>query len=333
MWMMNHYSKKWLLLSAAACVVCSSVWCSAAVEGAGTDDTGMGPIDPSASLGQLQALLPALGEPALTPTQYFQLMEANDLNEALDTPAWYALLENAKTWTRENLSGATEPDFQKIAKAPARYRGRLFEFTGRLVTAQDDRTIARRDDFPDLERWVILPQIETGDVHTVNASTVVVYLTDPPQSVREGQWVTVAGRFYKYWKDVSVRDDNEPTYYLVFVGHSTVAGAPPPPAGFSFSGLRPTHVVILVVFIVGVVGLLIFLGLRVRKLSFTPKPLGPRRAARRGAVDWEDDEEEDPWNESTTPLPEDPDEALLELERRRAAEESDGGEEERHEDT
>jgi hypothetical protein len=257
-------------------------------------------------------MLALAAAPPLDEAQRAQLDTADDASGQWDTAALYPLLNNAVLWTQVDplalLPGAIIADYDAIAARPSQHRGHMFILEGRLA-ASLEQDLSRPGPWGEkITRWVV-------QVDPVEDRVVVVYLTHAPD-VPVGRRVRLPARFYKLWPSRTRRE--EPITYLTFVGHSagvvgqSAAAAGTPTTG---GGIR-TGVIISVVVVFGA---FVFMLRRMTRLSLTPRPL-PSQLRRRmeTPLPTPEPEEEDQAVDPT--LPENPADALAELERRHEAE-------------
>ena len=251
------------------------------------------------------------GVPALTAAQAEQLATARDHRPQWDEAALYPLLTNVVAWSRADEAGAMVPAYAQLHAEPDKFRGQLFLIEGQLGGAPG--LIKRRLSRPgpwdtNLQQWYVLVQREPDEA-------VVLVLADPmpPQRLprRGGAAVRAAARFYKVWSYVD--RDNQPTDYLMFVGRWVQVTPPPEGAGGPSGGpsgggggVWPLGVVVVVLVAAW------YTFWRLRRLALKPKSLSSlsRRVARRQA---DEGIEQEPPDQT---LPDDPAEALGELQRR-----------------
>lgn len=237
-----------------------------------------------------------LARPPLTQAQVGQLETATDHTRALDEPALYPLLNNAVKWQASDELGAIIPDFGEMLRSPAIYRGKVFLIEGQL--AGKPRPIQRlsRPGAWDrrLEQWGVLVGTDSDDV------VIVLYLVEPP-SATVGQWVRSPARFYKVWTDVDQQD--RPTDYLVFVGHSGQV------SGRRFGEAASVPVGVGVLFSVVVLLAVAYLMLRVRIRRHPPTSTARQHRGTSGLKGQDLDEADEML------LPSDPASALDELQR------------------
>ena len=270
---------------------------------------------------QIMALLCSLaqggaGVPALTESQAAQLATARDYSPRWDEAALYPLLTNVVQWSAGDEAGATVPDYAKLHTAPAEFRGQLFLIEGQLGAAPSlvKRQLSRPGAWDtNLQQWDVLVERDPDEA-------VVLVLADPlpPEQLprRGGQTVRAAARFYKVWSYVD--RNNQPTDYLMFVGRSvrltpTGAGGVSPgtsggvSGGGGTSGGGWTFGVVLLVLVAAW-----YAFWRLRRLTQKPRPR-PSISQPLSHHLSDEDIDQDP---SDQPLPDDPAEALRELQRR-----------------
>ncbi|MCE9589877.1 MAG: hypothetical protein K8S99_05075 [Planctomycetes bacterium] len=260
-------------------------------------------------------LLLILSVPPLTDAQRRQLATAKDGQPVFDEAALYPLLENAQTWTPGEEAGAMVPDLAAIEKTPEAFRGQFFllegEFAGRpLLEGDKFGTLARPGPWSGkLQQWVLITDRKTDQV-------VVINLVNPPMTVKNpyytGAKIRTVGRFYKVW--LNTDRHGKPVSYLTFVGNSAKIIMDEGP---DLGSTKPYLAVLGSVLILGVV--FIFIRTRGKRAATQPlSDLWQRREDRRIT-----DEAVAEESELVQPaLPEDPTQALAELERRRANDEN-----------
>lgn len=252
--------------------------------------------------------------PPLTPQQQEVLELASD-RTGYDEAALRPLLENAITWQPGDVAGARLPDYEAIAADPVAYRGDAVLIEGDLLRAQRV-PIARPGPWGEhLVAW----HIRIGEGNTpADLVTVLLPDRDAFAAARRGQSVRVAGRFYKILRTPKV--GNGPlTDYLLFVGGDARIVAVTQRNSFDLAtDWKRAAMLALVVF--SAIGFVLWRfgsGLRLRA---DPIPL-PSQARRRAAVELAAqsrlvDAPPDEDDADTADLPEDPDAALAELQRR-----------------
>ncbi len=169
-------------------------------------------------------------QPELTPQHQMQLATATDGSQELDEAALYPLLENAKWLDPADTTGAIPLDYQAVLKDPAAFRGKLVLIRG--YVAAEPRSagkLARPGPWDGhLQQWIIKLNHDPE-----NHASVVVYLVAPPP---RKNWpfrdtrVWMVARFYKVWDQPNVLN-GKPMSFLVFVGNTlnveTAAGSSP----------------------------------------------------------------------------------------------------------
>lgn len=265
------------------------------------------------------------GIPPLTERQRLQLASANDGSGQLDEGALYALLEHVMRWPRGEEADTLNPNYGRIMQEPQHNRGQAFLLEGQVVAPPQRMQLIRAGSWgTELVYSVLLVQRDP------DVSVVVLYL-DPDaalQPPRLREHVRIPAAFYKIWGSTTHPDTGQvvPMDYLVFVspGPSRMEEA-------AAAGPDLTWVVFLLLVLVG-------LYYMVRRFKTAMVPSGPydnrrhayadeqaqdsrlaRRLARKqlAARMAEPDTEEDAQD-----LPEDPVEALAELERRHQQQET-----------
>jgi hypothetical protein len=262
----------------------------------------------------LLSLALSAAAPDLAPEQRQQLETATDGSKLLDEAALYPLLQNAIWWTAGDEEGATKPDLAALLKDPAGGRGRLFILEGRLARLPLlVPKLARQGPWDGkLQQYALL-------VSTKPDTTVLVYLVDAPpvaKSPRIGETVRVVGRFYKVWKSPNL--EGQDALYLTFVGKSGRVIAPSSaPGGLGAAGglLNDWRVAAL--------GLALLLMAVYAVFRRTIQKLQHQSALRAQQREEAREEEKEPAD-TGPPLPEDPAEALKELERRQKEQEGRG---------
>ncbi len=249
-------------------------------------------------------------QPPLTDDQRQQLLTARDYSQQLDEAAWYPLLDNAGRMNSADKAGARYPDLEQLLSQPADFRGELFVIEGLL--AAPPRTLprlARPGPWSGrLQQWVIQTDSETDQV-------VLLYLVEPPadkERPKVGEPVWIVARFYKVWDER--RDyDAKMLRYAVFVGRTVNAGgrggggSAAQRKGVGLGG-GVSAVIAAVVVMAGGYYIL-------RRRIAAQNQLGSERVSRRRR-ELEQAPDEPSADETDEPLPEDPVEALRELERR-----------------
>ncbi|MBI1335441.1 MAG: hypothetical protein GC164_00590 [Phycisphaera sp.] len=242
--------------------------------------------------------------PGLEPQQLEQLKSgAVDHARSLDDAGLYPLLQNAAWWQAGDITGATIPDYNELLEHPADHRGELFLIEGELAGVPDKVGRLSRPGPWDqtLQQWGIRVQANPDMV-------AVVLLLDPPSDQarpKVGTRVRLPARFYKVW--IGVNQFDQPKPYTLFVGRSLAsvqAGytGPTPPK------VSPSQSVGVVLALVAIMGGAFWM---IRR-SLKVKPL---RSSDHFRHRRDDDDGAD--TDDGPPLPEDPVEAMKELERRR----------------
>ncbi|MBB6430624.1 hypothetical protein [Algisphaera agarilytica] len=155
--------------------------------------------------------------PELTEPQQIQLDTAQD-GYLPDEPAWTGLLTSVSGWdpaeaVRNDIPGSTIPQYSRLLETPAAYRGGLFHIKGFYAGRQRELRTMRSGPWGEsLVEWGV----------AVDSDTVaMVYLVSPDSEIqppREGQTVRLTARFYKLWTDTDA--DGVERTYPVFVGRS-----------------------------------------------------------------------------------------------------------------
>jgi hypothetical protein len=268
--------------------------------------------------------------PALSEAERKQLAVAVDFTDEIDRGPLYPLLNNAVLWKDRPLPAApliTHGD--PIIGAPGEYRGLPLRAEGTLVRRQEFKS-TRGGAWQQLEQWVIEITPKTKDKP---GESVIFYLVDPPAELKVGDKVRVVGRFYKVWRTYQAKGEvNEPFNFVVLVGSTAepidrltvtaVSGTGGGGASVSSQIVRMALGAALVLGFgfylirryarrIGMPGGGVSGGLQaiLEKRRLEREAAAKDRAAGNG-----DDAEPD------IPLPSDPAEALLEMERRRVGE-------------
>jgi hypothetical protein len=247
----------------------------------------------------LTVLVSLAAIPPLTDAQLEQLKSAGDGSTRLDEGALYPLLQNALEWKPGDETGAMVPDYLAIQNDPDAHRGQLFLIEGWFFRTLPVRRLARDGPWmKNLQQWSLM--------HNANTPVEVLIIDGPNERDRpnRNQRVRLAGRFFKIW--VSNDQDGRPSLYPVFVGRWTPA--PVAGGGNTFSNAIPNPVIIAVVVLAGAFAATSIWRYRVNK-AFA------ERRAREIAEEEKRQREFDEQPEGP-PLPEDPTEAMKELERR-----------------
>lgn len=247
---------------------------------------------------------PAAHIPPLTEAQRVQLETADDTRPP-DEPAWYGLLSNVASWEApppgaKVAGGGTPPDYAALMQSPGALRGDVFVVEGRFAGRQRRQVVLREGPWGRaLTEWgvVVDPAAGGGEERVV-----VVYLVDPDgrqATPRRNQRVRVAARFYKLWPDAD--GTGRAVTYPVFVGRSAALIEPEGwAAGRMFRDLIVAAIIVLMA------GLF---GIRWWARRQRVARRRPRLSDRRRPVDRPGDSE----NDDAPPLPDDPAEALAEL--------------------
>ncbi len=260
----------------------------------------------------------ALGvQPTLTARQREQLATATDYSQQLDEAAWYPLLENVAGLDVTDKAGARYPDLVTLLTEPAAYRGELFVVEGLL--AAPPRTLPRTARpgtwSGKLQQWVIQTDAQRDEV-------VLLYLVDPPSDAtrpKVGDAVWTIARFFKVWDETRAAD-GKMRRYAVFVGRTVNRGGPGAGEAGGAGGVGKGGGSIglgggftaLVVAVVVLAGGFYYLRKRIAAQNSIDCDVPSRRENRH-----ERGEDEAAEEDIGDPLPEDPVEALRELERRK----------------
>lgn len=227
-----------------------------------------------------------------------------------DDAGLYPLMRNAAWWTPGDVAGAMVPDYREVLADPDAHRANLFLIEGQLGARRVVGPLSRSGPWDGrLEQWSILVEKAAGpDQEDIVA---VVLLIDPPTGAAAPaikSRVRLPARFYKVW---TARDQSGvDTEYPVFVGR-TVASAGPAAQGSPSTSPTGAIVPLLLLLLVAAVGYtLLKKSVRAKTTEFQ-KRVQERRARR------ESQEEPADENDIGPPLPENPADALDELERRR----------------
>jgi len=264
--------------------------------------------------------------PPLSDADRQQIATATDFDDEVDRGPLYPLLKNAAQWKDLPMPAApliTHGD--PIIGAPGEYRGLPLRIEGALARRQEFKS-SRSGAWDRIEQWVVEITPKTKDK---GSESVIVYLVDPPDTLKVGEKVRVVGRFYKVWRTYLAKGEvNEPYNFVVLVGANpqplgavaATAGAGAPTGGEG--GGVSWQIVRMALGAALVLAFGFFMVRRYAGRIRGPRGSGlaalieERRAKREGteakhAIGNGDDEPEGP------PLPPDPAEALLEMERRR----------------
>jgi len=277
----------------------------------------------SAALWLMMVLHSAI--PPLTADQRSQLASADESVAFFDQGALYPLLFNSSQWTPGDETGAAIPDYFAMLQAPADQRGSLFLIEAEYLDTSPPLKLARPGPWePSVRRWLVRPRQKPDLI-------IAVMLVNPPEAPKRGQFYRMPARFYRLINDT--REGAPQKLLPLLVGHGAVrvgsggggggiAGAIPPglpllPGGGGSSpgaGVSPWALAVVVA--IGLASLL-FLVRRVLALRGSAMGWGSRAARER-----EREREEEAraraqrLDDDGPPLPADPAEAMLELERR-----------------
>lgn len=270
--------------------------------------------------------------PQLTQSQRVRLETADDGSTTVDEAAFYALLENVSQWPEE-LSGVEVylPGYAALRSNPERQRGRICLIEGRLQSVLPPMNLSH----PQWQRVRgVVIRVDGGEGEATAQDLIIVYLTNPPDL--ESVWynedvlkkfnapVRVFARFYKI-KDDWTRKGRRRESYLAFVGKQLMwmewvaKGARAEKGGDEgevvWVWALPAAIVALIAFWV-----LLRIVLRRRgSVSLHDRLEQARRTAGTGPTSppAPHDESEQPPHATPehSPLPEDPAEALRQLER------------------
>lgn len=257
------------------------------------------------------------GLPPLTEPQRVQLDTADDADRGWDLPALYPLLDNAASWDLDPAAlvpGSIVLDTEAVLRQPGPHRGRVMIVEGRLAEARELKLLRPGRWGETVMRWVVQVDPQRDEV-------VVVLLTHPPPRPPLGARVRMPARFYKLWPSRTI--DGEPITYITLVGHgAAVLDAGPSAPADAARGSGGGSVGLLLLLSLVVAGVFVFMLRRMMRLSLTPAPLPSQvrrqqaaaaaRLARTSAPD------DPPGNGHEPPLPDNPEDALAELERRQA---------------
>jgi len=244
--------------------------------------------------------------PPLDETQQRIIATAEDGSERLDEAAWYPLLRNATRWDAGDEAGARIPDYDALLNQPSAFRGEVFLIEGRFAGRPRALPLARPGPWGEtVTEWVIQTDEENDEV-------AVVYLVNQPldgdvRQPRVGQRVRVAARFYKVWDQRDL--NNRPQQFLTFVGHALSFE----PTSGIYGGTGASEYWPVALGLLVALSAAFFFGRRVLTMG-KPRPL-PSRVVREP---YEEDEQQ-ALDDEDPALPDDPDAALAELERRAAA--------------
>ncbi|MEO1237189.1 MAG: hypothetical protein AAFX76_10410 [Planctomycetota bacterium] len=233
--------------------------------------------------------LPGLGEEEIA-----QLATADDTRPP-DEPALYPLLRNAAKWDPEAVRAAERsaatPDWSDVVDDAAAHRGEVVRVEGSYAGRQRRVELLRAGPWGEkVTEWGIV--VGRG---TAQERVVVVYLVNPsdaPVAPRAGASVRLVGRFFKTWTDRDAKGQQR-RYPVVVARSASVVSTS------SSGGAAPALVAAVVVLLAGLFAV----------RWWTRGTGGHRRqgARREGADRIDAGTEYD--------LPEDPAEALEQLER------------------
>ena len=267
--------------------------------------------------------------PPLTESDRRGLTSVVDFTEEIDRGPFYQLVNNAMQWKGMPMPAApliTHAD--PIIGSPAEYRGLPLRIEGTLARRQEFKA-SRGGSWTTIEQWVIEISPKTKEKQ---GESVIAYLADPPATMKVGDKVRVVGRFYKIWRTYLARGEvNEPFNFVVLVGQSaqpidalTITAAASP------SGTATSSTPGSVARMAALALLLLGIGFyAVRRYVKNAGGTGPGSGASlRAILEKRKQEREarehdhvasngDAVAESQPPLPADPAEALLEMERRK----------------
>ncbi len=267
--------------------------------------------------------------PPLSAGERRGLSDVVDFTEEISEGPFYQLMNNAVRGKDQPAPAApliTHPD--PIIGSPAEYRGLPLRCEGTLVRRQKFPT-SRGGNWTNIEQWIIEISETTRDKP---GESIVVYLPDPPVQFKVGDKVSIVGRFYKIWRTYLAKGDlNEPYNFVVLIGHSvqSLDQLSHATATQATGGGGVTGNVVR-----GAAGLLLILGIgfyvarrRIKRIDSGRatgsglRAMLEKRKERReshGHTHSNGDGEE---AMQSPPLPDDPVEALLEMERRKITEE------------
>jgi len=274
-----------------------------------------------------------LSLPPLTASEKRGLSDVVDFTEEISEGPFYQLMNNAMRSKDQPVPASpliTHPD--PIIGAPADYRGMPLRAEGVLVRRQAFPT-SRGGNWKAIEQWIVEISPTTRDKA---GESVVVYLPDPPAEFKVGDKVSIVGRFYKIWRTYLAKGDlNEPYNFVVLAGHrvqslEALSYATAPQGHEGTAGGLSGNVVR------AAAGALVILGIgfyvvrrRIKKLdangatgsslrAILQKRKEERETQSHTHTNGDGEEEEE---DQGPPLPADPAEALLEMERRKITEE------------
>ena len=288
------------------------------------------------ALAMLACIASLQAAPQLTQDARTRLDTATDASSRLDESALYPLLDNAVAWSRLLASGEAWDEeeahllpYARLLEHPEDYRGGLALIGGKFVEAHTVQLNRPGPWGESAVRWAVLPR-------GAEETTVLILFPSGagvPPTPWPGQEVRVRARFFKIWTDQRrLKPGEAATTQLERVAFPTFA-APGAAARVVDKGIDspwnrgggtgPVWVLIGALMLAGA-GFAVVLWKTGRLPRVLPgmgaaAPLATRsqllgeRERRRGRDEEGDEEPPGP------PLPEDPDEALAELERRREA--------------
>ncbi len=271
--------------------------------------------------------------PPLTDADRRGLTAIADFTEDIDRGPFYQLINNAMLSATEAAKALPMPEAPLITHpdpiigSPVEYRGLPLRIEGTLARRQPFKA-ARSGAWKVIEQWVV--QI-TPMTRERPGESVIVYLADPPEGPQAGDKVTVVGRFYKIWR--TYNEVNAPFNFVVLVGHraqpidqftQTLASGSGGGGG-SLSGGAAIRMAAVAVLVLGVS---FYLVRRRLKMMGATDPGGAslramlekRREQRASEAMGQYSDDESASEPAGPPLPVDPAEALLEMERRRVTE-------------
>lgn len=174
------------------------------------------------------------GTQPLDASQRARIAEAADESQSIDEAAFYALLENARSWTDvagQSIDSGEEPlivpNYGKLRQSPQESRGGLFQIEGRFIKKLPVEGL-KRGGWESVEAVVI----QVGDLNKslgdlTADDMILVYLLSPPATTdpvlnarnlpeQTGSPIRLAARFYKVLSDRNRQ--GKTTQYLAFVG-------------------------------------------------------------------------------------------------------------------
>jgi hypothetical protein len=262
--------------------------------------------------------------PPLSEGQKLQLSTATDYVFSVESGAFYALLQNVAKW-----SGATDPRApivryrEAIIAAPNDYRGLMFEIEGEFKGFRDPLKLSRPirlahsgELVEELEQWAIQINAELDDY-------VMVAVLRPMRAPKPGQRVRIPARFFKVYRNYN--QDNQPLNYPFFVAYTAFdskVAVSDSKKNEGLGGMFASRGLQLLVSGLAAVGIAFFIMKRFMKRASTamkPEDLVASRREEREArrakfLEEEGDQVED--EDDGPPLPEDPIDALSELDKR-----------------